>query len=100
MGGRIVEACLEPLSPRSRGRVAAAAPTAAFTLAAVLVFTACTSGSGNSLSTSDAWARPASAGADTAVYVTIANTGSSADALVSASSPKGRPSSSTRPRPT
>ena len=73
---------------RSRGRVAAVALTALFTLATVLLFSACTSGSGTSLSTSDAWARPASAGAETAVYVTIANTGSSADALVSASSPK------------
>jgi len=47
----------------------------------------CSSRSAGSLSASDAWARPASAGAETAIYLTIANTGSTADALLSASSP-------------
>ncbi len=39
------------------------------------------------MSTADAWARPASAGGESAAYLTITNTGSSADTLLSASSP-------------
>lgn len=49
--------------------------------------TACGGGSGGSVTTADAWARPGSAGAETAAYVTITNTGSAADTLTSASSP-------------
>ena len=66
--------------------------TALVALLMVVALAGCTtgggaSGSGGSISASDAWARPAAAGAETAVYLTIANTGSSADALISATSP-------------
>jgi len=66
-----------------------------------LVVAACSSGSGagpsaassagatHAVSVTGAWARPAPAGGSTAVYLTLANGGSSPDALVSASSPTG-----------
>jgi periplasmic copper chaperone A len=53
----------------------------------VLLTAACASGSGGPISVSDAWARPGPAGAETAVYLTIANSGGTSDALVAASSP-------------
>ncbi len=56
-------------------------------LVTMLALAGCAGGGGGSVSTTDAWARPASAGAETAVYLTIANDGSSADTLLSASSP-------------
>lgn len=44
------------------------------------------SGAPSSISISEAWARPASAGGESAGYLVITNTGSAADTLVSASS--------------
>ena len=63
-------------------RIVALAATVA--LAAGLI--ACSSSSG-SFTTADAWARPGTAGAETAAYLTVTNTGSAPDTLVSASSP-------------
>jgi copper(I)-binding protein len=56
------------------------------TLALASGLIACGSSSG-SITTADAWARPGSTGAETAAYLTITNTGTAADTLVSASSP-------------
>jgi len=56
------------------------------TLAAIALVAAC-SASGSSVKTADAWARPGSSGAETAAYLTITNSGSAADSLLSASSP-------------
>jgi periplasmic copper chaperone A len=56
------------------------------TLTTLALVAACSSSAG-SLKTADAWARPGSSGAETAAYLTITNSGSAADSLLSASSP-------------
>ncbi len=55
-------------------------------LAVALLLAACSTAAG-SLTTSGAWARPGTAGGETAAYLVINNPGSLADTLVSASSP-------------
>ena len=59
-------------------------------LAVALVLVACGPGASASaaiITIGDAWARPAPAGGQSAAYLTIANTGAAADALLSVSSP-------------
>lgn len=53
---------------------------------AVALMAACSTSAG-AVKTADAWARPGSSGAETAAYLTITNSGSAADTLLSASSP-------------
>ena len=68
------------MSPRSIAVFVFAATAVAFVLAACGV-------TGGSVGTAGAWARPATAGGETAAYLVVTNAGSTADTLVSASSP-------------
>jgi len=60
---------------------------AAVAAVAVTVLLAGCSGASSSLTTTNAWARPGATGGDSAAYLTITNTGTAPDTLVSASSP-------------
>lgn len=56
-------------------------------IAIAMMLVACTSSVSSSITVVDAWARPATSGADTAAYLIITNPGTADDALLSVSSP-------------